>query len=709
MINNKLPDNYISKDFDIGNIIRVILMQSKMLLIIGFIGLATGIILYLNTPKQYQVTSLLQIVSNESKTDELNFVLGAENTANPNLIENLFKSRQNLLKVVDELKINLVSNNENWDLILKNLEIINLNRKSEDVERAFEVNMLKNSYSVVTGDGKLYEKLKYDEFSEIGNFKIFFKKHEKILEEKFSFRYIPKTISYKNFKNKFDFSSNERRAMYGRPESNLINISFRASSYEKGIKILNHANKTFIDNSIKSEAETARKAIKYIEERLNLLNEKLVFDKGNLNKLKEQNKSIDVNREIEAIIQNISEIDIKLSEIDIEIADAARLYTQTNPLFINLINKKDLLLLQKEVIERKIMQLPLEQQKFIDLFKELELTQQEYNTLMSKKLDLSIKEASTIGNIRIIDSAYPESQTAPQFSIIIISFIFSLVVGLISAIIRGLIFLPISNPAEILDNGINVPIIGVLPNTDEINDLDDPNNKFSQQKESLILNLEKVIDDSDDINSKEAKVILFTGPTPEIGKSLLSREISKSFARLGKKILLIDLDLKRGDQHKDLKLNLFSLADFNNINGENIKNIEVENNLFVIPKIKKLDNSFNFLYSGILEKKIEVLRDYFDYIILDTAPILSVPDTALLMSLSDINLLVTRHALTKINEIKQTITMSSQTGIDFDGIIYNFYEKPSSYYGYYGLYGNYQYQYYANKYLYENYEYSDKD
>ena len=80
-------------------------------------------------------------------------------------------------------------------------------------------------------------------------------------------------------------------------------------------------------------------------------------------------------------------------------------------------------------------------------------------------------------------------------------------------------------------------------------------------------------------------------------------------------------------------------------------------------------------------------------------------DTALLLSLSDINLLVCRHGLTRINEIKQSFSICEQIGIEFDGIVYNAYEKPSSYYGYYNLYGNYAYQYYAKKYLYESYDY----
>ena len=87
-------------------------------------------------------------------------------------------------------------------------------------------------------------------------------------------------------------------------------------------------------------------------------------------------------------------------------------------------------------------------------------------------------------------------------------------------------------------------------------------------------------------------------------------------------------------------------------------------------------------------------------IIFDTAPLLSVSDTSMLASLADLNMLIVRHGVTKIHEIRQAISIYSQTGNDLDGVTYS-YQKPTSYYGYYNLYGNYQYQYYAKKYLYQ--------
>ena len=115
------------------------------------------------------------------------------------------------------------------------------------------------------------------------------------------------------------------------------------------------------------------------------------------------------------------------------------------------------------------------------------------------------------------------------------------------------------------------------------------------------------------------------------------------------------------------------------------------------------------LYSEKYINHVQSLKKNFDFVIIDTAPVLSVSDTSILLQLSDLSIAVVRHGVNKIGEIKQMFRVSDQIGNDYAGIVYNGYEKPSSYYGYYGLYGNYAYQYYAKKYLYKSYDYDEKN
>ena len=169
--------------------------------------------------------------------------------------------------------------------------------------------------------------------------------------------------------------------------------------------------------------------------------------------------------------------------------------------------------------------------------------------------------------------------------------------------------------------------------------------------------------------------------------------------------MLIDCDLRRGQQHKALNCDKISEKDFFSLRVENMKPTKENSNLYLIPKITNLHNQVQFLYSLDFENKINYLKDSFDYVIIDSPPLLSVSDTSILSSFAELHVAVVRHEVTRINEIKQMNNISKQLGFDFDGFIYNAYKKPTRYYGYYGLYGNYAYEYYAKKYLYDSYEY----
>ena len=203
--------------------------------------------------------------------------------------------------------------------------------------------------------------------------------------------------------------------------------------------------------------------------------------------------------------------------------------------------------------------------------------------------------------------------------------------------------------------------------------------------------------------------MLITSGTAGNGKSFVSRLLAQKLASLGHRTLLLDYDFKRGDQHKSFSKDKISKSNFLKLSNDNLDNYCEDKNLYFIPKITGLNSSFQLINTIEFDKKMEFFKNSFDYVIMDTAPLLSVSDTLQLLGYSDIKCVVVRHELSKISEIKQIVGIGDQLGIKFDGILYNAYERPSSYYGYYGLYGNYDYQYYANKYLYESYDYEKSD
>jgi tyrosine-protein kinase Etk/Wzc len=363
------------------------------------------------------------------------------------------------------------------------------------------------------------------------------------------------------------------------------------------------------------------------------------------------------------------------------------------------LNKKTVLESQKSVILAQIKSMPKEQQEYIDFYNDVQTSQVLFEELKNRRLGFSIMEASTISDIRVVDKAYLETLVSPQPISIIFATLAALLFSCIVAVIRGINFLPLSNPAELFDNNFLQPMIGVVPFIDEIdNNKDDK--KLISSIESMIVNIQSI--QADDYSKK---VILLTSPSPANGKSTISSNLANSLASIGKKVLLIDTDFKRGVMAKRFNLKSISEKTFLKINNDNLSDIKIKNNLYVIPRVRNLTNSFQFVLSKPFANQLEFFKAEFDYVILDTAPILSVADSSVLLNSGEMNFLVVRHGETKISEIKQSNDIFNQLNSQISGFIYNAYAKPQ---GYYGYYGNYSYQYYSEKYLYESYDYKDE-
>ena len=705
--------SFSSEDFDLGRLIRILLMQSKIIFLVIFLTFAASIAYYMTATKTYKVSSLLQVYQDDMPgmggNAGLDFFLGGSDSGDIENLITLYSSRTNLMQLVRGLQLNIRSSHDQLDtsgkidFIFDELRFKNINAsdsfnffiKFED--RAFELYDLNNNL-LISGE--------YNKSVENEHIIIKVKKPSFDINEIVKFSHNSFNDEIRRLKGKLKVANTSRKTNFFRANG-LIQVDYTTSDVNFAERLINLSNEIFINDNKKVETERARLAIEFIDQRLASVKDLLEINKTRLKEFQEDNKSLNVDLEIQSIIETISTIDSQISALNVELSKAENTYTDSNPFYVSLINQRQELADQKDQIENRIKNLPLAQQNYIDLFRDVEISQGLFSELTNRKLSYSIMEASTIGNIRIVDDAFTDSQISPTILIIFFNTALSSIFIIAFCLLRGLHFTPISNPAELRDNGITNTIIGVMPKFSDEPDEED-NQKFIQSIESTLVNLE-LLEKYKHSQHQKCKVILFSSPTSENGKSLISREIALSFnEKLKKRTLLIDNDLKRGDQHKAFGAKKIQLDDFMKIDPNDMESFKVDGGLYLIPCITRLDSSFQFIYSDGYREKLELLKEYFDVIIIDTGPILGVSDTAALMSYADINIGVVRHGKNKLSEINQMMQLASQTGKGFDGLIYNDYQTPKGYYGYYGLYMNYEYQYYADKYLYKNYDYESK-
>ena len=695
-----LSSNIQQDELDLGKIFRFLLMQSKLIIAIVLVAFLLAITYYMTATKQYIIKSLVQYEAFDQNifdpSQALQFASPGSSTSDISNMLALYESRTNYLKVIKDLNLNIkiedLDDGESID--------INIHSDKSDHLQNYKLSFSfsENEYSLLDKDSNELEKLKYGEQFSFEDLEISVNSSNLIENRPINITYQSPESMYNAFKARMNVDTLSQRNSFFRNEG-LITVSYVTDDVELGKRIINYANNIFLNQRINDENEKSRKAINFIEKNISSLEKSVENNKLKLKQFREENKSIDVSLEIEAIINKIQSLDASLSAIDIEIGKAEEIYTPNNPAYLNLINKKNLFEAQKEEVLSEIEMMPKEQQEYIDLYNELEVSQALFEELESRRLGFSILEASTIGDVRVVDEAYVGSLVSPRLLFVGVVLILALIIACLLAIFRGFYYLPITNPAEIFDNNIDLPIIGVIPEVKNL-ELNKDDERLKTSVESLIVNINSLQN-----NQVDKKIITVTSPSPSNGKSTISMKLAEGFAKIGKKVLLVDNDLKRGNIAKKYNLNSLSEKSFYSINESTLKNYMVNENFYVIPRVKGLSSSFQFLYSYKYKEMINFMKDHFDFIIFDTGPILSVADSSILIEQSDFNILVTRHGVNRMNEIKQSIDNFKQINKTVDGIVYNAYAKPKSYYGYYGLYGNYSYQYYADKYLSDTYEY----
>ena len=540
--------NYTNADQDNDNIdfaklFRFILMQSKLILSMVFISFFISLALYITADKNYKITSLIQVDTDNTDILDITNTLGNINASTeiPNLIT-LYKSRTNILKLINDLKMNIdIKNIEYKSMIDINFKELD---NSNEISTTIYLENILDKINVFDENKDLIGQYKENEKFEYKGLVISIDRFNKSIKERIEIDYKSPSLLYPAIKQKLVLESNSARNSWYQSREGLIEVSYVTNDVAEGKNIINYANKIFLDYRVLVETEKARKAIDFIDKNIESLKKILDSNKRRLKDFREKNQSINVDLEIQKVIERIQSIDNELDGVEIELANAADRYTENNPIFLNLIKKREILATQKEDILVQINRLPKEQQDYIDLFNEVENSQEVFEELESRRLGFSIIEASTMGNVRIVDDAYKAYLVSPQLINVLITPIIFFLFGCILAIFRGFNFLPITNPAELFDNNLNQPITGVIPLIEDTSDTSS-NHQLNSSIESLIVNLRSIKSDNND-----KKVISISSPSPANGKSLISKLLAEKLASIGSRVMLIDNDLKRGQLTK---------------------------------------------------------------------------------------------------------------------------------------------------------------
>lgn len=507
-------------------------------------------------------------------------------------------------------------------------------------------------------------------------------------------------------------------------KTGIIQLSMTGTNQQQVTAILNQIVISYVNQNQSRGTEETTKTLAFMETQIPLLKQKLEDSEAVFNEFRKEYGTIDVGQEAGILLGENAQIDAQLNELKLKKADLTTYYTEEHPLVIQINEQLAVLNGRKQQIDNTIAGLPEIQREFLQLSEDTAINREIYLTLLKNYEQLKIVKAGQIGFARIIDLPISTFKAiAPKkLQIMILAMLLGTMLGAMLVLLKNLLRNVVKDP-ERLEAKTGVPVIATIPRSPLLSRLSkskksadrmlahvDHNSLSYEAIKSLRTNLMFGMP-KEGLTARSAKVILITGESPEVGKSFIAANLSEVFAQLNKKILVIDADMRLGELHKMFNMSQYNgLADYlmqdnsrltqiDNIQKDNIQKDNAVSNLGIadfihptamdhidfIPRGKHPHNPASLLMNDNFGQLMAELKSQYDYIIIDSPPVLAASDAMVLGQYADKVLMVTRYDDSIEGQLVYAVKQMSKSNIQVDGIILNDVQQ--------GLMSKYSYHY----------------
>ena len=489
-------------------------------------------------------------------------------------------------------------------------------------------------------------------------------------------------------------------------QTGIIEMSMTGPNQQQVTSILKQIIVSYVDQNQSRGSEETTQTINFMETQIPNLKKKLEESEEVFNRFRKKYGTIDVSKEAELLLTENSQIDVQLNELKLKKADLTTYYTEEHPLVIQINEQLAVLNDRKQDIDDTVAGLPEIQREFLQLSADTAINREIYLTLLKNYEQLKIVRAGQIGYARIIDLPINTFKAiAPKKLLIwVLATLLGTMLGTMLVLVKNMLRNVVKDP-ERLEAKTGVPVIATIPRSPILTRLGrkkspnrllayaDNNSLSYEAIKSLRTNLMFGMPTQGRAGQR-AKVILITGESPGVGKSFISSNLTEVFAQLDKKTLIIDADMRLGELHKVFNMDQHNgLADYltqdtTHLSRDNTQLLKIDavqesshlasfihstgiDNIDFMPRGEHPRNPASLLANGSFDHLMTELNLHYDYIIIDSPPILAASDAMILAQHADKVLMVTRYDDSIEGQLVYAVNQMNKANIKVDGIILN--------------------------------------
>ncbi|ELO0743192.1 tyrosine-protein kinase Wzc [Escherichia coli] len=487
----------------------------------------------------------------------------------------------------------------------------------------------------------------------------------------------------------------------------VLSLTFTGEDREQIRQILDSITRNYLQQNVERKSEEAAKSLAFLAKQLPEVRNRLDVAENKLNAFRQDKDSVDLPLEAKAVLDSMVNIDAQLNELTFKEAEISKLFTKAHPAYRTLLEKRQALEDEKSKLNGRVTAMPKTQQEIVRLTRDVESGQQVYMQLLNKQQELKITEASTVGDVRIVDPAIAQPGVLkPKTALIILgSIILCLMLSVVGVLLRSLFNRGIESPLALEEHGISVYASIPLSEWQKARDNVQTIKGVKRYKQSQLLAVGNPTDLAIEavrslrtslhfaMMQARNNVLMLTGVSPSIGKTFVCANLAAVISQTNKRVLLIDCDMRKGYTHE--------LLGTNNVNGlseiligkgdisSSAKPTSIPH-FDLIPRGQVPPNPSELLMSERFGELIAWASSHYDLVLIDTPPILAVTDAAIVGRHVGTTLMVARYAVNTLKEVETSLSRFEQNGIQVKGVILNsIFRRASGYQDY----GYYEYEY----------------
>lgn len=498
-------------------------------------------------------------------------------------------------------------------------------------------------------------------------------------------------------------------------DTGIIEIALEGPDRDYIAEVVDSTAANYYFQNVKRLAAEAESSLDFLDQQIPRVKADLALSEEALNDYRSERTSVDLSLEAQAALDSLVQIEADISAMSISEADISRRFTPEHPNYISFKRQQENLQQQRDKLSGKLEQLPDTQKRILRLKRDFEVNQAIFIALENRRQELSILKASTVGNVRLLDSAEVMPNTvAPKRALIaVLGTLLGGMFGLVVVAMRSFLKAGITDPKIFSDMGLMVH--ATIPYSDSelaVRPTDTPFRRLrskekikKQQKYNLLahdhpadLSIEALrsLRTSLHFSMMDSKnnLVMISSASPGVGKSFVSVNLAAVVAQSGRRVLIIDADMRKGYQHRR-----FDVGPENGLAEvlagtlgvtEAIRGTPVEG-LDYLSRGKIPSNPSELLMGPGFTKLVESLADTYDLVLFDTPPILAVTDASIIGAYCGSSIMVARFESCTAKEIAAANSRFELNGIDIKGIVFNAVQKKAG--SYYYDYGYYNYEY----------------